>query len=218
MRRAAVLGKGALAAHACDVIARLPGTLLDTVIPTTPEPQWDISLTGYVTERWPEARIVASGDWRELEPGRCDLVFSVLYDKIIGESLIEATPHIINCHPGPLPEYRGARPVNWALHNHEHRHGITIHTIDPGIDSGPVLAQAGFTIWPDHDEVKDVWARAMAYGRLLISDALPRLERITPRPQDASRAITHYSRDNGALGERGDWIRETSVGPSVTGG
>jgi hypothetical protein len=39
MRRAAVLGKGALAAHACDVLAGLDGTVLDTVIPNAPEPQ-----------------------------------------------------------------------------------------------------------------------------------------------------------------------------------
>ena len=53
---------------------------------------------------------LGSGDWRELEPGRCDLVVSVLYDKIIGPELIHATPQIINCHPGRLPQYRGVRP------------------------------------------------------------------------------------------------------------
>ncbi|RKT20199.1 formyl transferase-like protein [Streptomyces sp. 1114.5] len=212
MRRAAVLGKGALAAHACETIAALPGTVLDTVIPNAVEPDWDLRLSDHAAEHHPEARILRSGDWRDLEPGRCDLVFSVLYDKIIGPELIDATSHIINCHPGRLPGYRGVRPVNWALRNREHLHGITIHVIDAGIDSGPILAEAVFSIWPDVDEVRDVWDRCMRHGRLLISDTLPRLDQIVPRPQEATGAVTHFSRDNVSLGDRGDWTRESSTG------
>ena len=207
MRRAAVLGKGTLAAHACEVITSLPDTVLDTVIPNAPEPDWDISLSGFVEHHWPDTRVLRSGDWRDLEPGLCDLVVSVLYDKIIGPSLINGTRHIINCHPGRLPAYRGARPVNWALHNRDIQAGITIHVIDDGIDSGPILAEALFSIWPDIDEVADVWDRAMAHGRLLIADTLPRLDAITPRPQDETRAATHYRRDTPLLGDRDGWTR-----------
>ncbi|MFF8845881.1 formyltransferase family protein [Streptomyces sp. NPDC015127] len=210
MRRAAVLGKGALAVHACETIAALPGIALDTVIPNSVEPEWEIRLSDCVVERWPTTRILRSGDWRELEPGRCDLVFSVLYDKIVGPSLVDATETIINCHPGRLPHYRGARPVNWALRNGESMHGVTIHVIDSGIDSGPVLAEALFSIWPDIDEVRDVWERSMRHAQLLISDTLPRLGRITPRQQDESAAVTHYRRDSGALGDRSDWTRALS--------
>lgn len=207
MRRAAVLGKGALAAHACDVIAALPGTVLDTVVPNTPEPDWDISLTDHVRREHRGTRLIASGDWRDLEPGRCDLVLSVLYDKIIGPALIDATARIINCHPGRLPQYRGARPANWALLNRDHLHGVTIHAIDAGIDSGPVIAEVHFSLWPDTDEVADAWHRAMSYAKTLISDTLPRLETITPRPQDHTVATTHYLRDNHLLGDRQDWTR-----------
>jgi hypothetical protein len=210
VRRAAVLGKGALAVHACEIITGLPDTVLDTVIPNAPEPSWDISFADTAAQRWPHARVLRSGDWRDLEPGRCDLVVSVLYDRIIGRSLIDATPTIVNCHPGRLPQYRGARPVNWALRNGEDLHGITVHVIDSGIDSGPVLGEALFSIWPDTDEVRDVWMRAMAHGRLLLSDVLPRLDRITPRRQDESQAVTHYIRDNGRLGDRSGWTRALS--------
>ncbi|GAA1500784.1 hypothetical protein GCM10009760_62830 [Kitasatospora kazusensis] len=214
MRRAAVFGKGALAAHACEVIAALRNTVLDTVVPNAVEPEWDVCLSDYVALHLPATRILHSGDWRDLEPGRCDLVFSVLYDKIIGPGLINATQQIINCHPGRLPGYRGVRPVNWALRNRETLHGITIHVIDSGIDSGPVIAEAAFSIWPDIDEVQDVWARAMNYGHMLISDTLPRLDRITPRAQDASLAVTHYSRHNDELHDRSNWTRNTSSSPT----
>jgi methionyl-tRNA formyltransferase len=211
MRRAAVLGKGQLAAHACDTIASLPDTVLDTVIPVRPEPDWDVSLSRYVSDRWPDTNLIESGDWRDLVPGRCDLVFCVLYDRIIGPELIDATNRIINLHPGRLPQYRGVRPVNWALRNREDLHGVTIHVIDTGVDSGPILAEALFSIWPDTDEVQDVWARAMDHGRTLVTHTLPRLDRITPRPQDASLARTHHSRDNHLLGDRSDWIRTHAV-------
>jgi methionyl-tRNA formyltransferase len=216
VRRAAVLGKGHLAVHACETITALQDTVLDTVIPNATEPEWDIRLSDCAVDRWPDARILLSGDWRDLEPGRCDLVFSVLYDKIIGRSLIDATQTIINCHPGRLPQYRGARPVTWALRNGELLHGVTIHLIDSGIDSGPILGEALFSIWPDADEVRDVWARTMRYAHLLISDTLPRLDRITPREQDACRAVTHYSRENDLLGDRSDWTRALST--DATGG
>ncbi|MFD5426365.1 formyltransferase family protein [Streptomyces sp. NPDC127084] len=177
------------------------------MIPNKPEPGWDTSLSAYGNHRWPDVRLIDTGDWRDLEPGRCQLVVSVLYDRIIGPDLIDATDTIVNVHPGRLSQYRGARPVNWALRNEETLAGITIHLIDEGIDSGPVLAEALFSIWPETDEVADVWNRAMRHGRILISEALPRLDRITPRPQDEDLAVTHYLRDNDRLGERSDWTR-----------
>jgi len=207
VKRAAVLGKGSLAIHACETIAALPMTTLDTVVPIAHEPDWDTRLSDHVADRWPATRLVHSGDWRSLE-GRFDLVFSVLYDQIIGPDLINRAERIINFHPGRLPHYRGVRPVNWALHNREHLHGVTIHTIDTGVDTGPILAEALFSIWPDTDEVQDVWQRSMEHGRTLISHTLPRIDRITPRPQDEALAVTHHSRDNHKLGDRSGWRRE----------
>ncbi|MEU8824094.1 formyltransferase family protein [Streptomyces sp. NPDC048636] len=213
MRRAAVLGKGRLAVHACRTIAALPDTVLDTVIPNAPEPEWDVSLADCVAECWPDTRLLRSGDWRELEPGRCHLIVSALYNKIIGSSLIDATDKIINCHPGRLPQYRGARPVNWALHNGEYLHGVTVHVIDAGIDSGPILGEVQFSIWPEVDEVRDVWDRSMRHAQHLLSDVLPRLGHITPRPQGETKAVTHYLRDSDQLGDRTDWTRTASNMP-----
>ncbi|MDF2273418.1 formyltransferase family protein [Streptomyces coacervatus] len=155
----------------------------------------------------------ASGGWPDLEPGRCDLVVSVLYDQIIGKELIDATDTIVNCHPGRLPQYRGARPVNWALHNGEPLHGATLHVIETGIDTGPILGEVTFSIWPDTDEVRDVWQRTMRHAALLLSDTLPRLDQITPYPQDEALAVTHYLRDNHQLGSRSNWTRATSTSP-----
>jgi len=78
----------------------------------------------------------------------------------------------------------------------------------------PILGEALFSVWPDVDEVREVWERTMDYGQLLISHTLARLDRITARQQDAAQAVTHYSRDNDRLGDRRDWTRALSTGSS----
>jgi methionyl-tRNA formyltransferase len=54
----------------------------------------------------------------------------------------------LNVHPGPLPEYGGLHVNQWALRNGETRFGATIHLMDAGIDTGPVVAQEWFEIAP----------------------------------------------------------------------
>ena len=47
----------------------------------------------------------------------------------------------INLHHGAVPEYRGGPPVFWELADGRERVGFTVHRIDAGIDTGPVLAE-----------------------------------------------------------------------------
>ena len=44
----------------------------------------------------------------------------------------------LNAHPGLLPEHRGLDAVCWALSNDE-AVGATVHLLDEGIDTGPIL-------------------------------------------------------------------------------
>jgi len=46
----------------------------------------------------------------------------------------------INVHHGAVPDYRGGPPVFWELADRRDRVGFTVHRIDAGIDTGPVLA------------------------------------------------------------------------------
>jgi len=54
----------------------------------------------------------------------------------------------LNVHPGPLPEYGGLHMNQWALRNGETRFGATLHLMDDGIDTGPVVAKEWFEITP----------------------------------------------------------------------
>lgn len=47
----------------------------------------------------------------------------------------------LNVHPSLLPDGRGPEPVFWAFHRGLRRTGVTIHRMDDGLDTGPILAQ-----------------------------------------------------------------------------
>jgi methionyl-tRNA formyltransferase len=215
MRKTTVLlGKGALAIRAAEWFLASPDHELAAVVPVVPEPRWTDSLIA-----WAEARgvpHVASGHYRDLaplgEPGRpIDLAFSVFYDKIIKAWFIGRCGRILNLHNGPLPRYRGVSPINWALKNGERAHGVTIHEITPGIDDGPVVAQTTYSIYPETDEVRDVYLRSLAYGWTLFEQTMPLLDRIQPRPQDHALATYYSAKENDLLGDRRGFTRGESL-------
>lgn len=187
---------------------RTEGWSLAKVVTNRDEPDWDVKLSDLVALHWPGLELSRSGNWQDLLGGYYDLVVSVLYDRIIGQSLIEQSVRIINCHLGRLPQYRGMRPANWALKNGELTHGVTIHEIDAGIDSGPIIAQVVFTIWPAIDEVRDLWHRSREYARILIDQTLPRIDSIQSVAQDETIAKTYYRSNDYLLENRINWTRK----------
>lgn len=56
----------------------------------------------------------------------------------------------LNVHSSLLPNYRGVHPVSWALIRGEQETGVTIHHIDSGIDTGPIVLQGRQLIRDDH--------------------------------------------------------------------
>lgn len=203
-----VLGKGELAIRICEWFCSDPDHELIAVVPVIPEPAWTASLSDWATQRGID--VVASGHYRDLEAEHIDLGFSCFYDKIIKPDFIARCGRLLNLHNGPLPRYRGVRPINWALKNGELKHGVTIHEITPGIDDGPIVAQAEYTIYPEFDEVEDVYKRALAFGWTLFEQTMSILDRIEAREQDESQA-TYYDSDSvKLLGDRAGFRRPVS--------
>jgi methionyl-tRNA formyltransferase len=65
-----------------------------------------------------------------------------LDNTIIREATFSLPAHgTINVHHGAVPEYRGGPPVFWELRDGGDTVGFTVHLIDAGIDTGPVLAR-----------------------------------------------------------------------------
>lgn len=72
-----------------------------------------------------------------------DLVLSLRFSLIFKPELIARIPQgIINVHPGPLPGYRGLYAPFWQALAGEPEFGCTVHLVDAGIDTGPVIGQA----------------------------------------------------------------------------
>jgi methionyl-tRNA formyltransferase len=221
MKSVIVLGKGDLAIRVAKWFLESPDYELRAVVPVIPEPSWTASLQSWANTG--NVPIVGSGHFKDLEgvAGKewsVDLAVSVFYDKIIKAWFIQKCQRILNIHNGPLPKYRGVSPINWALKNGEREHGITIHEITPGIDDGPIVAQLKYSIYPEFDEVIDVYLRSIEYGWTLFQATMPLLPSITARPQDDSQA-TYYSRhQDHLLEERKSFRREDSLREIKTNG
>jgi len=84
---------------------------------------------------------------------------------------------IFNLHGGLAPRYRGADCTFWALYNGEpDQVGCTLHTIDPGIDTGDTIAHICPEVHETDDELELFW-RAIRDGTEAFSELFDRLER-----------------------------------------
>jgi len=74
-----------------------------------------------------------------------DIVICVMYDKILSKDLLE-NKRCYNFHAGLLPNYRGVGIFTWVILNGEKETGITLHEMDEGLDTGPVIAFSRFGV------------------------------------------------------------------------
>jgi len=95
---------------------------------------------------------------RDLSP---DLFVAVGYPNILKVDIL-SVPHIVaaNFHASLLPAYRGKHPVFWALRHGERTAGLTVHVMDPGIDTGDILYQVRVRTRKD-DTVGTLYDRIM---------------------------------------------------------
>lgn len=101
---------------------------------------------------------------------------------IIGRKVIESSRRIVNLHTGLSPTYRGSDTIFWPLHNADPGNvGVTVHRLDPGVDSGPILARGKPSIKPSDDE-DTLFAKAVKLGAELLCRAVRREAEGKARP------------------------------------
>ena len=83
-----------------------------------------------------------------------EVVISVKYDKIFGKEITQAKK-CFNFHPAPLPKYKGVGLASWLLINEEEKGGVSLHQINEGIDTGPIIEVREFLI-SDEDSAKSI--------------------------------------------------------------
>jgi phosphoribosylglycinamide formyltransferase-1 len=86
---------------------------------------------------------------------RPDLVVSAGFMKLVGPAVLDAFGgRLVNTHPALLPAFPGAHAVRDALAAGATVTGTTIHLVDAGLDTGPVIAQREVPVRPDDDEAR----------------------------------------------------------------
>jgi phosphoribosylglycinamide formyltransferase-1 len=117
--------------------------------------QWDAALRGAIGAHAP------------------DLVVSAGFMKLFGASVLDAFA-IVNTHPALLPSFPGAHAVRDALAYGVTVTGCTVHFVDAGVDTGPVIAQRAVAIEPTDDETT-LHERIKSVERDLLVDVVARL-------------------------------------------
>ncbi|WP_066899195.1 phosphoribosylglycinamide formyltransferase [Mycolicibacterium houstonense] len=118
---------------------------------------WDAALTAATAEHEP------------------DLVVSAGFMKILGGQFLSRFPgRVVNTHPALLPAFPGAHAVPEALAYGVRVTGCTVHLVDAGMDTGPILAQQPIEVLDDDTE-ETLHERIKVVERRLLVDVLAAL-------------------------------------------
>ena len=106
-----------------------------------------------------------------------DLVVSAGFMKILGTSfLARFGGRTVNTHPALLPSFPGAHAVRDALAHGVKVTGCTLHVVDAGVDTGPIVAQVAVPVEPGDDEAV-LHERIKVAERALLVDVVGRIAR-----------------------------------------
>ena len=95
--------------------------------------------------------------------------------RLLGPTFLEAFPHaILNIHPSLLPAFPGVDAQRQALEHGVRVTGCTVHLVDEGLDSGPIVVQRAVPV-EDGDDVETLSRRILAEEHRAYPQALARL-------------------------------------------
>jgi phosphoribosylglycinamide formyltransferase-1 len=77
-----------------------------------------------------------------------DLIVLAGYMRLLPSEFIDAMPPIINVHPSLLPAFPGLEAPAQALAYGAKMTGCTVHLVDAGMDTGPVISQQALPVLP----------------------------------------------------------------------
>lgn len=115
-----------------------------------------------------------------LHSRKVDLVCLAGYMRLVTPAFLRAfgptpatrgCPRVVNVHPGLLPSFPGLHAQRRALEHGVRFSGCTVHFVDEGTDTGPVVVQAVVPVLPDDDEPA-LAARILAEEHLIYPQAI----------------------------------------------
>lgn len=116
-------------------------------------PEWDSALAAGVRAHQP------------------DLVVLAGFMRVLGPGFLDTAPLVLNTHPSLLPSFPGAHAVADALAHGVRVSGVTVHVVDAGLDTGPILAQQAVGVL-DGDTEETLHERIKVVERGLLVDVV----------------------------------------------
>lgn len=132
-----------------------------------------LDLNFLIQPKWKSAEYASFVyDVRSLMP---DLIWVNSYSMILREDVL-ATARLggLNIHAALLPRNRGCNPTQWAILKGEYETGVTLHQVDNGIDTGPIIDQRRFPIFFE-DTWLDVAQREYQAAGELLEENIPKI-------------------------------------------
>lgn len=106
-----------------------------------------IDCGGYRT-RFPEASQLAVAE--QLKASGAEIVCLAGFMRLVKQPMLDQFPNkIINIHPSLLPNYPGLMAWKQAVNDGATESGCTVHYVDAGMDTGPIILQAKVPVLPD---------------------------------------------------------------------
>jgi phosphoribosylglycinamide formyltransferase 1 len=138
------------------------------------------------------ARDEALAAWIEQRGAR--LIVLAGYMELLGEDFLERFPGaVINVHPSLLPAFPGIGAIEQALEYGVKVFGVTVHFVDAGIDSGPVILQRSVEL-PDARDAGEVLAALRPLEHALLPEAVRLIARGAVRADDENPRRTIVDR------------------------
>ena len=174
------------------------GTLLQSLLDAAADPRYPAEVVAVVADSAQAAGLhraraagvpavaVALGDHPDraawdvalrdaIESFEPDWVVSAGFMRLLGPEVLSAYPlQVVNTHPALLPSFPGAHAVRDALAHGVRVTGSTIHLVDEGVDTGPIVDQRPVMVEPDDDEAS-LHERIKVVERALLVDVVRRL-------------------------------------------
>ncbi|MDA0164621.1 phosphoribosylglycinamide formyltransferase [Solirubrobacter ginsenosidimutans] len=130
-----------------------------------------------------EARDLAIAEW--LVEQDVELVVLAGYMQLVSAAFLAAFPlRVINVHPALLPAFPGIRAVEQAIDYGVKVFGVTVHFVDEGIDSGPIILQQAVEL-PEASDAAQVRAALRPIEHELLTGAVRLIASGTVRPDPA---------------------------------
>ena len=134
-----------------------------------------------------------------IRDARADLIVLAGYMRLVSPAFVRAFPwRIINLHPALLPAFPGTTSISDAVHYGVKVTGVTVHFVDEGLDTGPVIAQEAVEVG-DGDTAESLAARIHAVEHVLLPATIRLIAagRVKP-PLPGTRVVQVDLGDEGA--------------------